>query len=330
MPWKGEKDPYLIWLSEIILQQTRVEQGMPYFLAFKSQYPTIKHLADAPEDDVMRLWQGLGYYSRARNLHTTAKYIAYQLNGVFPATYNDIIKLKGVGSYTAAAIASFAFNEKQAVVDGNVIRILARVFGIDTPFDTTTGKKQFAELAQQLVDENEPAAYNQAIMDFGATVCVPANPKCNVCVFTKMCEAYQQGRIDELPVRAKKTAVKNRYFNFLVISNSSEIYLQKRTGNDIWKNLYQLPMFETDKPLTGNFKQEIAKVLGNTKFDITDYSKDYTQQLTHRKIHARFISIKPVKFSIQLENTFKVSLQQLNQYGFPKTVHLFLKEKGLL
>lgn len=330
MPWKGEKDPYLIWLSEIILQQTRVEQGMPYFLAFKQQYPTVTHLANAPQDDVMRLWQGLGYYSRARNLHTTAQHIAYQLNGEFPSTYDEIIKLKGVGSYTAAAISSFAFNEPRAVVDGNVIRILARVFGISTPFDTTEGKKQFSVLAQKLIDIKKPAAYNQAIMDFGAVVCVPVNPACNACPLQMLCVAYKEGKVNQLPVKGKKLVIKNRYFNFLVVKNSKEIYLQKRTDNDIWKNLYQLPMFETDKPLKGNYHKNIAQVLGTDKFEILAYSKDYTQLLTHRKIHARFIEIAPGKFSVDIPGAFKVKLDELNSYGFPKTVHLFLQEKGLL
>ena len=185
MPWKGEKNPYLIWLSEIILQQTRVEQGLPYFLKFKENYPTVTDLANAPEDEVMRLWQGLGYYSRARNLHFTAKYIAYDLNGEFPNTYTEILKLKGVGAYTAAAISSFAYDLPNAVVDGNVYRVLARYFGIETPIDTTEGKKKFTKLAYELLDKKRPADYNQAIMDLGATQCTPKNPNCKNCPLNK-------------------------------------------------------------------------------------------------------------------------------------------------
>ena len=267
MPWKGEKNPYLIWLSEIILQQTRVEQGLPYFLSFKQKYPSVKHLAEADEDEVMKLWQGLGYYSRARNLHETAKNIHVNLQGKFPGSFEGLIELKGVGDYTASAISSFAFGEKKAVVDGNVIRVLARVFGIDTAFDTTEGKKKFAVLAQELIDDEEPGTYNQAIMDFGAVLCTPQNPLCDTCPFQKKCMAYQQNRIDDLPVRKKKVKIQERYFNYLAIKNNSEIFISKRTGNDIWKNLYELPMFETAKPLRKHIKETIAEYLGTTDFD---------------------------------------------------------------
>ena len=219
MPWKGEKNPYYIWLSEIILQQTRVEQGLPYFLRFKQKYPTVKQLAKAKEDEVMKLWQGLGYYSRARNLHETAKNIQQNFKGIFPGTFDELKKLKGVGDYTAAAIASFAFGEKKAVVDGNVIRVLARVFGIETAFDTTKGKKKFAQLAQELIDENNPAVYNQAIMDFGGVVCSPKNPKCEDCPFHKICIAKNHALIEQLPYREKRTKIKNRYFNYLLIKS---------------------------------------------------------------------------------------------------------------
>jgi len=331
MPWKGEKNPYLIWLSEIILQQTRVEQGLPYFLNFKQKYPTIKHLADAPEDDVMKLWQGLGYYSRARNLHETAKNIHHNLEGKFPSNFAGLVKLKGVGDYTASAIASFAYGEHKAVVDGNVIRVLARVFGIDKAADTTEGKKKFAALAQQLIDEKEPGPYNQAIMDFGAVVCTPQNPLCDTCPFQKICVAYQQNRIDELPVKKKKITVLNRYFSYLVIKNGQYIWIAKRTGNDIWKNLYELPLLETAKPLKKNIKTAIAEFLGNADFDIAGYSEGSIQLLTHRKIHAQFIEIEVKKFkSLLLKNALKVSLAELDNYAFPKTVHLYLQQKHLI
>ena len=204
MPWKGEKNPYLIWLSEIILQQTRVEQGLPYFLKFKENYPTVTDLANAPEDEVMRMWQGLGYYSRARNLHFTAKHIAYDLNGVFPKTYVEILKLKGVGTYTAAAIASFAYDLPNAVVDGNVYRVLARYFGIETPIDSTIGKKEFTKLAYELLDNKRPADYNQAIMDFGATQCKPKKPNCINCPLNQKCIGFNTQKIDTLPIKTKK------------------------------------------------------------------------------------------------------------------------------
>ena len=331
MPWKGEKNPYFIWLSEIILQQTRVEQGLPYFLNFKQQYPTVKQLAEAKEDEVMKLWQGLGYYSRARNLHETAKNIHFNLKGHFPDSFEGLIKLKGVGDYTAAAIASFAFGEKKAVVDGNVIRVLARVFGIDTARDTTEGKKKFAALAQELIDDNEPGPYNQAIMDFGAVACSPQNPQCDTCPFQKNCLAYQQNRIDELPTRKKKIKVMERYFNYLVIKNKSEVFISKRTGNDIWKNLYELPMFETAQPLRKNMKAAAAGFLGNKDFDITSCSEGFVQQLTHRKIHSQFIEIEPKSFhTFKPANALKIKISALNSFAFPKTVHLFLSQKFLL
>ncbi len=330
MPWKGEKNPYYIWLSEIILQQTRVEQGLPYFLRFKQKYPTVKQLAKAKEDEVMKLWQGLGYYSRARNLHETAKNIQQNFKGIFPGTFDELKKLKGVGDYTAAAIASFAFGEKKAVVDGNVIRVLARVFGIETAFDTTKGKKKFAQLAQELIDENNPAVYNQAIMDFGGVVCSPKNPKCEDCPFHKICIAKNHALIEQLPYREKRTKIKNRYFNYLLIKSDKEIVIQKRTGKDIWKNLYELPMIETSKPLKKKIHEVVAEHLNTKDFSIESASKEISQMLSHRKIHFRFIEIELKDFkSFSLGNTQKVKLKSISKYAFPKTIHLFLEQKCL-
>jgi A/G-specific adenine glycosylase len=330
MPWKGEKNPYLIWLSEIILQQTRVEQGMPYFLRFREKYPTVRHLAEAPEDGVMKLWQGLGYYSRARNLHETAKTIEYQLKGKFPNRFDELKKLKGVGDYTAAAIASFAFNEPKAVIDGNVIRVLARIFGIEAAADTTEGKKQFANLAQQLIDKKEPGTYNQAIMDFGATICLPQNPKCGECPFNKICIAFLQGRIENLPTAKKKIKIKRRFFNYLLISTGDEILIEKRIGSDIWKNLYQLPLIETDKPLKRDFAKSISTFLRTAGFSITGYSDETIQMLTHQRIHFKFIEVKVKTFkSLKTKGFQPVKLKQLEQYAFPKTIHQYLQQKGL-
>ncbi len=330
MPWKGEKNPYYIWLSEIILQQTRVEQGLPYFLRFKQKYPTIQHLAKAKEDDVMKLWQGLGYYSRARNLHETAKNIQDNRKGKFPETFDELKKLKGVGDYTAAAIASFAFGENKAVVDGNVIRVLARVFGIETAFDNTEGKKRFAQLAQDLIDEKNPALYNQAIMDFGGVVCLPKNPKCEECPFRKICVAKNHELIEQLPYRGKRTKITNRYFNYLLIKNDKEILIRKRTGKDIWKNLYELPMIETTKPLKKGFAEAVAKLLGTKRFSIQSHSREISQMLSHRKIHFRFIEVELKDFkSFSLANTQKVKLKLISQYAFPKTLYLYLLSVGL-
>lgn len=331
MPWKGENDPYLVWLSEIILQQTRVEQGLPYFLRFKMAYPTVNQLAQAPEDEVMKMWQGLGYYSRARNLHGTAKHIAGELKGKFPSTFGEIKKLKGVGDYTAAAISSFVFAERQAVVDGNVIRVLARVFGIDTPYDTTAGKKQITTLAQELIDENQPGAYNQAIMDFGATMCTPQAPKCPSCPLQKICVAYKDGRVAELPVKSKKLTIKDRHFNYLLIKTEKEILISKRTSKDIWKDLYELPLIETAAPLKRNISATVADYLGTGEFTINSYSKPISQMLTHRKIHFRFIEVELADFkSFKMEGILKVKVQDLHKFAFPKTIHLFLGQNNLL
>lgn len=336
MPWKGEKNPYLIWLSEIILQQTRVEQGLPYFLKFKEHYPTVADLANAPEDEVMKLWQGLGYYSRARNLHFTAQYIANDLGGKFPETYNDILKLKGVGTYTAAAIASFAYNLPHAVVDGNVYRVLARYFGIDTAIDSTIGKKTFAKLAHELLDKSHPADYNQAIMDFGATQCTPKNPNCADCPLSETCVGFLTQKNDVLPVKEKKIKKKERFFHYLIINYKNCIYLQKRLEKDIWQNLYQFPMLETAKMIdfitlkeSDFWKKIIRKEV--TKSPII--SKTYKQILTHQKIWATFYEID---ISTEIDPTI-VDAQQyilikktdIDKFGFPKIIDLFLKEKTL-
>lgn len=330
MPWRGEKNPYYIWLSEVILQQTRVEQGLPYFEAFKKAFPAVKQLADAEEDKVMKLWQGLGYYSRARNLHFTAKHIAYERKGKFPSTFEDLKKLKGVGDYTAAAIASFAFNEKRAVVDGNVIRVLARVFGIETPFDTTDGKKRFAQLAQELIDAKQPGVYNQAIMDFGSQVCVPQKPLCSECPLQKICFAYEKELVADLPVRSKKTEIKHRYFNYLLVKSRSEILIQKRTGKDIWAGLYQLPLIETVQPLKKNAEGEIARFLTTKELRVSNRT-EFTQMLSHRKIHFSFFDVEPANFAnLSIEGAEKVKLKDLHRYAFPRTIHLYLVQNSLL
>lgn len=321
-PWREEKKPYFIWLSEIILQQTRSEQGLPYYLKFKKNYPNVTDLANASQDKVLRDWQGLGYYSRARNLHETAKHIVENLAGVFPKTYDEIIKLKGVGEYTAAAIASFAYNEPKAVVDGNVIRVLARVFGIELPFDTSEGKKKFRELAQNLLDKKSPALYNQAIMDFGASVCTP-KPICAQCFFSQKCVAFNHDLIRELPVKSKKITIRHRYFYYLLLENKTQIAIRQRTEKDIWQGLWELPMIESAKPNI----QEIKKQL---KQDV-NLIGTYTQTLSHQKIHSFFIKVKGLNAKqIRDFQTQMVPKNELDKFAFPKTIHLFLHEKGLI
>lgn len=327
MPWKEEKNPYFIWLSEIILQQTRVEQGWNYYLKFITQFPTIKKLADADLNEVLKAWEGLGYYSRARNLHFAAKQIVEEYNETFPASKVDLLKLKGVGEYTASAIASFAFNLPHAVVDGNVVRILSRFFGINTPFDTTEGKKLFAEVAQKCLDAKSPAAHNQSIMDFGATICTPKLPLCEYCILKEKCFAYKKNAQSTLPVKAKKIIKKLRFFIFLEIEYNDFTYLEERTNKDIWKNLYQLPLIESTLKLGKDdiLKQKlINKYLDEEEFKIIETEKDYKQTLTHQKIDATFIKIKINK---SLKDKFiEVKRNKLHKFAFPKVINLYFKK----
>ena len=293
LPWRNTNNPYYIWFSEIILQQTQVVQGTPYYHAFISQFPTVYDLANANEEDVLKLWQGLGYYSRARNLHWSAKYIVNELDGVFPDTYKDILKLKGVGDYTASAIASICFNEVTAVVDGNVYRALSRIFGIETPINSTPGQKEFKALAQQLIDKQQPAIFNQAIMEFGARQCKPKKPDCSVCPFKTSCLALKENKIDVLPVKLKKTKVTKKYFNFIVIiSKNEKTILEQRIGSGIWQNLYQFPLIETEKPSTyNNIKSKIENldVLEDMNFDVHLYNDtDVIHKLSHQHLYTKF------------------------------------------
>ena len=246
LPWRKTKDPYLVWLSEIMLQQTRVAQGMSYYLAFSEAFPTLKDLANADESTVLKMWQGLGYYSRARNLHFTAKYVSNELNGKFPSTYKELIKLKGIGDYTASAIASICFDEPNAVVDGNVYRVLARYFGIDIPINSTKGIKEFKILAQSLLDTKHPGVHNQALMDFGALQCKPQNPDCEKCPLNSGCVALEKKQIKQLPVKEKKLRVTKKYFNFLVfVTEDNKTIFEERKGKGIWQGLYEFPLLET-------------------------------------------------------------------------------------
>ena len=335
LPWRNTVDPYKIWISEIILQQTRVEQGLPYYQAFVSVYPTVKKLANASEEEVLKLWQGLGYYSRARNLHTTANYVSNELSGIFPTSYKELIKLKGVGDYTASAIASICFNEATAVVDGNVYRVLARYFGIATPINSSFGIKEFKNVAQQLIDIDHPGNHNQALMEFGARQCKPQNPNCEICIFNDSCIALQQKKISELPVKLKKTKVKNIYFNYIVlIFKNKKTLLQKRIGKGIWQNLYEFPLIETEK----NFKLEELNSLHifqdvSRKFEINSlvlYNEmPILHKLSHRNIYTQFWIAETSK-----NNDDAISISQLETYPVPKLIGNFittffrLKESG--
>ncbi|MBS1932406.1 MAG: A/G-specific adenine glycosylase [Bacteroidetes bacterium] len=331
MPWKGEKDPYKIWLSEIILQQTRVEQGWAYYENFIKTFPTVHDLAKAPEKEVFKMWEGLGYYNRCRNLIQTAKKISTEYNGKFPSSYDEIKNLKGIGPYTAAAISSFAFNLPYAVVDGNVERILSRYFGINTPVDTAEGKKKFTTLADSLLDKATPGKYNQAIMDFGAVICKPKNPLCDQCVQSKKCYAFLQHKIEELPVKKKTIAKKIRWLYYFIVEVDDEIYIRKRTEKDIWQNLYEFVLLETQRSITEKeiLKSSVAKTFfANEKYAVKHISPVYKQQLSHQTINGSFIHVrlkKPVKDSGAY---FLVNKKEIKKYAFPKFITHHLKSEN--
>lgn len=335
LPWRGEKDPYKIWLSEIILQQTQVAQGLGYFERFVEKYPTVGQLATAPEDEVLKLWQGLGYYSRARNLHHSAKTIVKDFKGKFPNIFLNIRSLKGIGDYTAAAIASFAFNLPHAVVDGNVYRLLARVFGIDTPIDRGPGKKQFSELAARLLDEKNPGIHNQAIMEFGSQYCKPVNPDCPNCVFNSRCRAFAEKRVHELPVKVKKTKIRARYFNYLVVSDKKgRIIVNKRKESDIWKGLYEFCLLETDKEkeLKELMKQKEFHTYCAPGFTIKHASKTYKHILSHQHLYARFYVVTTPHHSAANANgkkTLTTDKHRLHELAFPRLIEKFLSDCDL-
>ncbi len=334
MPWKGEKNPYLIWLSEIILQQTRVEQGLPYFERFKAAFPQVHDLARAQEDEVMKLWEGLGYYSRARNLHHTAKFISEELKGIFPKEYKNILALKGVGPYTAAAIASFAYNLPHAVVDGNVYRVLSRTFNIADPIDTTKGKARFSALADTLLDKNQAGVYNQAIMDFGATVCLPKNPVCKSCPMQVGCKALKKKTVSQLPVKSKKMIRKKRFFNYVVFKDKKGLtVINKRVEKGIWQNLYDFPLVEADKQINLaelKKKAEWKSWVGKNKIVPTP-SKPFKQLLTHQEIVAVFWEIEvPSINRLPIHQNFAlVEWNELSAFAFPKIIDTYLKDTSL-
>lgn len=321
LPWRSRKDPYAIWLSEVIMQQTRIDQGMAYYDAFIENFPTVFDLAKAEEETVLKLWQGLGYYSRARNLHHTSKVIVKEFNGIFPESYNKLLKLKGIGDYTASAIVSICHNEPLPVVDGNVFRVLSRVFGIETPIDTSTGQKEFKTLARELIHTKQPGEFNQALMEFGATHCTPKKPKCNVCPFHKKCVAFQLKKVDKLPVKKRKTKVQNRYYNYLVVVSADEkTFLEKRT-NGIWKNLYQFPMIEKAEVSTVSI-HEVESHFPNQKIEsVTLYSdKPVIHKLSHRNLYVQFW----VVYASTLD-TAGIPVNNINDYPVPVVIQNFIE-----
>lgn len=325
LPWKYIKNPYYIWLSEILLQQTRAEQGLPYYEKFVARFPTVKDLAMASEDEVLKHWEGLGYYARARNLHKAAKYIFNELNGEFPQTHEEILALSGVGEYTAAAIASFAFNLPYAVVDGNVYRVLSRFFGIKSAIDTTQGKKEFATLAQRLLDKENAGFYNQAIMDFGATHCMPKNPLCTTCPLQNQCRAYAENLVHILPIKEKKISKKNRIFYYFVYQFEGNILIKKRAAGDVWEGLYDFPMIEQSEAI------DLDKIMTFSPLEIQGDSQiigPFKQVLTHQQIAGFFIEIKAISPFPKNQNQYiVVSLEDFkNNYATTKLVSQYLSK----
>lgn len=327
LPWRETTDPYQIWISEIILQQTRVVQGEAYYQRFIERFPDVNSLAVAEEDEVMKYWQGLGYYSRARNLHVAAKEIMNRWNGTFPQKYSDVLSLKGVGEYTAAAICSFAWRQPYAVVDGNVYRVLSRLFNLEIPIDTTHGKKEFAELAQFLLDKKRPDLYNQAIMDFGALQCVPKSPDCFNCPLQDCCSALAKKKVEELPVKIGKKVIKSRYFNYLHIHCQRVHLLSRRVDKDIWQNLYEYPLIETEVKMdfielqqTESFQNLIR---GVEKIKVKRIMEMPKHLLSHRIIHACFYELEVSNFSVEMQKYLQVADVDLEKYAVSRLTELY-------
>ena len=328
LPWRDTKDPYLIWISEIILQQTRVIQGLEYYNRFIERFPDVRSLAEAEQIEVLKYWQGLGYYSRARNLHEAAKDIFRRLNGIFPNRYNDVLALKGIGGYTAAAILSFAWNQPYPVVDGNVYRVLGRLFALDTPIDTGKGKKEYLELATLLMPPDQAGIHNQAIMEFGALQCIPQNPDCQSCPFVAQCLGYASGNLQQYPVKQNKTKIRNRYLHYFFIRLGANTYIHRRSGKDIWEGLYEFPLIETKAPadfidLKADiaFRQLFESSCQPVFFPETRQTKHI---LTHQILHATFYHVEIQAESAALKKYLKIPLSAFDEYPFPKLISVFL------
>ena len=329
LPWRHNPTPYEVWLSEVILQQTRVSQGMDYYLRFIERWPTVVDLAEASEEEVLKMWQGLGYYSRARNLHHCAKQVTSEHKGQFPPDYEKLKQLKGIGDYTAAAIASIAFNLPHAVVDGNVYRVLARLYDIDTPININEGQKLFAQLAEDLLNRKQPGLHNQALMEFGALHCTPKNPNCLLCPLQAQCLAFAHQTVMQRPVKLQKVKVTTRYFNYLVIKTNGCIYLHKRSDNDIWKNLYDFPCIESEQPMSVEeviASKQFKQIIENKPFTIIKTSPVFIHKLTHRTILAQFIEIKLEKKLLRIEtkDLFLTPETDLGNFPIPRLIDLYL------
>lgn len=333
LPWRTSNDPYKIWLSEVILQQTQVKQGLSYYLRFIQRWPDVPSLALATEEEVLKEWQGLGYYSRARNLHTAANQVMADYGGVFPCTYEELIKLKGVGKYTAAAVSSIACGEVVPVIDGNVSRVLSRLFAVQEPVNTGRGMSQIASFAGELLDADSPGEYNQALMEFGALQCTSFSPDCRECPLNHLCEAYQQDDVSHYPVKVKKKPSRRRFFYYLIISYRGKVYMQQRNDNDIWQKLYEFPLMETDGKLS---EEELIKLvpgftgLSPEKILIEKISPEIKHILTHRTIIARFIHVE-IPADVEPLNGAEwlhVSDSELDLLPVPRLIDRYVKLEG--
>lgn len=322
MPWKGEKDPYKIWLSEIILQQTRVEQGLKYYQNFIKAFPNVHALAKAPDEKIFKLWEGLGYYTRCRNLITTSKFISKDLKGIFPGDFESILQLKGIGNYTASAIASFAYNLPYAVLDGNVFRVLSRIFDIEIPIDTAEGKKIFFQLAQTVLPKTKAGEYNQAIMDFGAVICKPY-PECKACFFNKYCKAYLQGKQDLLPIKEKKIKIKERWLNYFIIKFKDSVLIRQRTSKDIWQQLFEFLLIETGEAVSSKTILKLFTEQYGVEIFHCKASHSMKQKLSHQLINFSFLELE-LNGKENFPGFSWVKTSQLNQYAFPKALQEFV------
>jgi A/G-specific adenine glycosylase len=329
LPWRNTSDPYLIWVSEIILQQTRIDQGIDYYYRFVEKFPDVHSLADSKIEEVLKIWQGLGYYTRARNMHATARFIKSHNNGIFPNTYQELLTLKGIGPYTAAAIASFAFGERTPVVDGNVERVIARLYKVYETINTSAGKKKFSSYALDFMNDQSPALFNQAIMEIGALICNPQNPLCDECPLAVNCVALKEHLIQQLPVKNKKVKIRHRYFNYLIINLNESLYLIQRLQKDIWNSLYEFPLIETNKKINKKTIQESTQwqaFFSNKAFTIDKVSEPVEHQLSHQKIHAVFYHIHLNEPLTGLGKNYQlIPFNKLKEFAIPRLIDRYIK-----
>jgi A/G-specific adenine glycosylase len=331
LPWRNSSNPYHIWVSEVILQQTRIMQGLPYYERFIQAFPDVKALALAPQEQLMKLWQGLGYYSRARNLQKGAQFILEKYNGQLPDNYTDLLSISGIGEYTASAITSIAFNLPYAVVDGNVNRVLSRVYGIFEPINQSKGKNKIKQIAAEILDSKNPGLHNQAMMEFGALYCVPNKPDCGICPIANNCYAYLHNKIEELPLKINKPVVQNRYFYYLVVLFHNQVYIRERTEKDIWHGLFEFPLIETKAKISVTellAQNEFLDLIDLKPYTIIDTPEFFSHKLTHRNIETCFIIIDATGISQNIEKLYsKISLEEIHKYPVSRLIHKFLEKK---